>query len=138
MFDKINESVSYERQKGKISETLTLKRQFGYEFTYKGNGLNKEDLKEIKKALKKMEPLLEKFLKNEKTNDKIVSNFSHYIKSLLPKTKNEEHLNAVKKHVLDKFDEILKKIKVDLEKLNDTKKLFENIFDDAKKLEIFA
>jgi hypothetical protein len=136
--DSLEASSSYVKKDGAVSEELTLKHQFSYEFSYEGNGLSKEDLKEIKEAFKKIKPMLEKFLKEKQSNDKIMNNFAHHLKSFLPEAKNENHLNAIKKEGVNTFDEVLKSIRASLEDLNNAKKLFDKLFDNSKKLEIFA
>jgi transcription antitermination factor NusG len=134
MFDKL--STTAEKKDGYKEYTLT--REFGYEFSYKGNGLDKNDIKEIKEAFKKIEPLLEKFLKQKENNDKTTTNFIHQLKSMLPIAKDENTLNFMKNEGVKTFDDVLKSIKATLEELNKAKELFDKLFDNSKKLELFA
>jgi hypothetical protein len=134
--DTVEASSSFKKGDGEILEEFTLKHKFGYEFSYEGNGLSSEDIKEIKEAFKKMQPLLEKFLKEKKENDKVMSNVSNYLKGMLPKIKNDNHLNAMKSEGVKTFDDVLKKIKAGLDELNKAKELFDKLF--SNKLEIFA
>ncbi len=136
MFDNVEKDIEYKKSKGYISEEFTLKHSYGYEFHYKGNGLDKEDLKEIKEAIKKIKPLFEKFLKSKETHEKMISNVANDLKSLLPKPKDENHENAIKAHTVNAFDEILKSVKASLKELEKTKKLFDKLFDN--KFEVFA
>jgi hypothetical protein len=138
LFDKVQTDESIQKQNGIIKKELTLKHTFGYEFEYEGNGLSKEDLKEIKEAFKKIKPLLEKFLKQKDLNDKITSNFIHNLKSQIPEIKNDNHLNALKNTGVNAFDEVLKDIDAGLEELKKAKEIFDKLFDNTKKLEIFA
>jgi len=138
MFDSISASSEYKRTNGTESQSLTLQHQYGYEFHYEGNGLDKNDLKEIKEAMEKIKPLYEKFLKQKDANEKVMANVSHHIKSLLPQAKDENHANAIKSATVNTFDSVLKTIKASLEELDKTKKLFDKLFDDSKKLDIFV
>ena len=136
MFDNVEKDVSYKRGIGFISAEYSLKHTYGYEFHYKGNGLDANDLKEIKEAIKKIKPLFEKFLKSKESHEKMISNVAHNLKSLLPKPKDDNHLNMIKSHTVNAFDEVLKNMKTTLEELEKTKKLFDKLFDN--KFEIFA
>ncbi|MEO1923656.1 MAG: ATP/GTP-binding protein [Nautiliaceae bacterium] len=138
MFDSVEAQSSFKRGRGIISQELTLKHSYGYEFHYEGNGLDENDLKEIKEAFKKVKPLLEKFLKQKDANEKVISNVAHALKSKLPEPKNEEYEKAIKQEGVNTFDEVLKSIKAGLEELNAAKKLFDKLFDNSKKLDIFA
>ncbi len=77
--------------------------------------------------------MFEKFIKSKEF---LVSNVANNLKSLLPKPKVENHLNAIKSHTVNAFDEVLKNIKASLEEIEKTKKLFDKLFDN--KFEIFA
>ena len=136
--DSIEASSTYKRDGNTLSEEFTLKHKFGYEFHYEGNGLSKQDKKEIKEAFKKIKPLLEKFLKEKDANDKVMANVSHHLKSLLPAVKDNNHLSALKNEGVKTFDEVLKNIKASLEELNKAKELFDRLFDNSKKIELFA
>ena len=136
MFDNIERDIEYKKSNGYIDEKLTLKHSYGYEFHYKGNGLDKEDLKEIKEAIKKIKPLFEKFLKSKEMHDKMISNFANDLKLFLPKLKDKNHESAIKYHTVNTFDEILKSIKASLRELEKTKKFFDKLFDN--KFEVFV
>ena len=135
--DSIEVSSSFKKGKSSISQEFTLKHTYGYEFSYKGNGLDENDLKEIKEAFKKVKPLLEKFLKTKEENEKVLNNVAHHIKSLLPTPKDNNHLNAIKKEGVDSFDKVLKSIKASLKELEIAKKIFDKLFDNQK-LDLFA
>ncbi|GAB6045823.1 hypothetical protein JCM11957_14210 [Caminibacter profundus] len=138
MQDLIEANSSFKEGNNGVSQEFTLRHQFEYEFHYEGNGLSKKDIEEIKKTFKKVKPLLEKFLKEKEENEKVMKNVAHHIKSFLPTPKNENHLNAIKDAGVNTFDDILKNIKAGIEELNKAKELFDRLFDNSKKLEIFA
>ena len=132
MFDSVEANTDLKKANGSISEEFSLKHTFEYEFHYEGNGLSKKDIEEIKEALKKAKPLIEKFLKEKEENNKIMSHIAHSIKSLLPTPKNENHQNAIKSKSVDVFDEILKEMKATLEETKKAKELFDKIFNNQK------
>jgi hypothetical protein len=136
--DLVEAGSSYVKKGKNISEEFTLKHQFGYEFHYEGNGLSAKDIKEIKEAFKKVKPLLEKFLKQKDANEKVMANVSHHLKSFMPEVKDFNHFNAIKNEGVKTFDEVLKSIKASLEELKKAKELFDKLFDNSNKLEIFA
>ena len=136
MYDSVEIDKSYSKNNSSETAEMTLKHEHGYHFHYEGNGLSKEDIKEIKEAMKKIKPLVEKFLKAKKEHQKEITNFVHNLKSLLPKPKNENHKLAIKHHTVNTFDEILKNIKASIKELKKTKELFDKIFNN--KFEIIA
>jgi len=138
MRDILEVKSDLKKTKHSMSEELTLKHQFSYEFHYEGNGLSQKDLKEIKDAFKKIKPLLEKFLKTKKSNDRVIKNVAHHLKSFLPPVKNENHLNAIKNEGVKTFDDVLKNLKVSFDELKKAKELFDRLFDNTNKLEIFV
>jgi hypothetical protein len=48
--DSIEATSSFKKNKGLISEEFSLTHTFEYKFHYEGNGLDKNDIKEIKEA----------------------------------------------------------------------------------------
>ncbi len=138
MFDSVEANSSYKKTRGFESEEFTLKHAYGYEFHYEGNGLSKEDKKEIAEAFKKIKPLFEKFMKQKKANEKIMANTAQMLKSFLPEPKNENHANAIKQEGVKTFDDVLKQIKVSIDEVKKAKEFFDRLFDNSKKLEIFA
>jgi hypothetical protein len=138
MYDKVKSKSSYKKSGNYVSEELTLKHEFGYEFHYEGNGLSERDKKEIQEAFEKIRPLFEKFIKQKNLNEKIVTNTAMAMKSLLPKARNNDFLNALKQEGVKTFDEILKEVKANMKELIKTKELFDKLFDESKKLEFFA
>ncbi len=136
MYDSVEIDKSFSKNGNIKTAEISLKHEYGYHFHYEGNGLSKEDIKEIKEAMKKIKPLIEKFLKAKKEHQKEITNFVHNLKSFLPKPKNKNHEFAIKSHTLNTFDEILKHIQASIKELQKTKELFDRLFD--KKFELIA
>ena len=135
MYDNVEIDKNFTKSSNSKTYEMTLKHEYGYHFHYEGNGLDKNDIKEIKEAMKKIKPLMEKFLKTKDTQKEMV-NFAHKLKSLLPKPKNENHSLAIKNHMVNTFDEILKSIEASMKELKKTKELFDRLFDN--KFELIA
>ena len=138
MFDKVEAASGFKKGDGYVSQELTLKHEYGYEFHYEGNGLSEQDKKEIEEAFKKIKPLFEKFMEQKNANEKVMTNTAQMLKSMLPKPKDENHADAIKQEGVKTFDEVLKQIKASLEEVKKAKELFDKLFDNSKKLEIFA
>ena len=137
MFDYFKQNIGYKKENGITYKEFSLKHEYGYEFHYKGNGLDENDLKEIEEAIKKIKPLFEKFLDQKEKNDQLITNTAHTIKSLLPIPKNENHLNFIKSNTLDAFDKVLQNFNSSLKEIEKVKKLFDKIFD-LNQLDIFV
>ena len=136
MYDSVEIDKNFTKSPNSKTYEMTLKHEYGYHFHYEGNGLDKNDIKEIKEAMEKIKPLMEKFLKTKDMHEKEMVNFAHKLKSLLPKPKNENHSLAIKHHTVNTFDEILKSIEASMKELKKTKELFERLFDN--KFELIA
>ncbi len=65
MFD--NQSASYSKENG--SASLSLRREYGFSFTFEGSKLTQTDIAEIKDAMKNVEPLINDFLQNSKVSE---------------------------------------------------------------------
>jgi len=115
MYD--NKSLEFSSQKnGNSSQrSLTLTHEYGYEFAYKGNGIDEQDMKEIEEAMKQIRPQVDEFMKNVKEGDKIagssqsISELSNKIKQMLPDAKDLDHKNFINDNMLKMFDELLAK-----------------------------
>lgn len=129
MYDSVKIDKNFTKSPNSKTYEMTLKHEYGYHFHYEGNGLDKNDIKEIKEAMEKIKPLMEKFLKTKDMHEKEMVNFAHKLKSLLPKPKNENHSLAIKHHTVNTFDEILKSIEASMKELKKTKELFDNKFE---------
>jgi GTP1/Obg family GTP-binding protein len=77
-------------------------------------------------------------MEQKNANEKVMTNTAQMLKSMLPKPKDENHADAIKQEGVKTFDEVLKQIKASLEEVKKAKELFDKLFDNSKKLEIFA
>lgn len=139
-----NTSIEYASAKTQNSsiQTLTLTQEYGYNFSYEGNGLDKNDIDEINKALKEIQPKIDDFMKNinegkNYTNPEI-SNLANSLKSALPEPKDLNHANAINDGVLKMFDKLLEQNKAGRELLLKTNKLFENFLNQTNKFSLYV
>jgi len=84
--------------------SLSLTHSYGYSFNYEGNGIDKNDKKEIKEAMAIIQPMLEQYFQNvneseNNQSDAEITNKAFDINSYLPKfenghdNRNNEHSN---------------------------------------------
>ncbi len=109
MYSNKESEFSMLKSDGLEDMSLSIKEEYGYSFSYKGDGIDDQDAKEIKEALKKIEPLLKIFQNNNPNKTKeSATNLAFDINSLLPTPKDENHKNFIKDETLDKLDQMLK------------------------------
>ena len=144
MYD--NKSLEFSSQKNGTSSqrSLTLTHEYGYEFLYKGNGIDEQDMKEIEEAMKQIRPQVNEFMKNVKEGDKIacstqsISDLSNKIKQMLPEPKDLNHKNFINDNMLKMFDELLTQNNANKNLLSATKRLFDTLLDESNKLSYYA
>lgn len=127
MFDK--QSASYNNDGN--SQTLSLRREYGFSFSYQGSKLTQTDIAEIKDAMKDVEPLINNFLKNSKVGELEPRDFitsAMQIANILPSSGDENKQNATVDNLVSKFDDLLKQNQSDDTKQNET------MLQDSKKL----
>ena len=144
MYDNKNLEFSSQKNGTSSQRSLTLTHEYGYEFAYKGNGIDEQDMKEIEEAMKQIRPQVDEFMKNVKEGDKIagssqsISELSNKIKQMLPDAKDLDHKNFINDNMLKMFDELLAKNDANKNLLRATKSLFETLLQESKKLSYTA
>lgn len=137
MFD--NQSVSY--NKNEEGQSLSLKRQYGFSFTYEGSKLTEADLNEIKDAMKDVEPMIQDFLANSKVgnlNPKEIIENAMQMANILPSPKDENHQNAIMDKFTNTLENLLKQNQTtnkdqNFSMLEDSKNLLEEILKQMQK-----
>ncbi|MCH5336462.1 MAG: ATP-binding protein [Campylobacter sp.] len=137
MFD--NQSVSY--NKNEEGQSLSLKRQYGFSFTYEGSKLTEADLNEIKDAMKDVEPMIQDFLANSKVgnlNPKEIIENAMQMANILPSPKDENHQNAIMDKFTNTLENLLKQNQTtnkdqNFSMLEDSKNLLEEILKQIQK-----
>ncbi len=136
------DSLEYSKtsSRGLTSKELTLTRERGMELHYEGNGLDEQDKKEIAKALKQVQDILNQFLSpkevqqnSEKTSKKILD-----IVSPLKEPQNREKTDYLKGSLTDIFDEMFKSKQNDKEILQTLDDIFKNVLEEFDPFEFYA
>lgn len=141
MYDERATEFSHEQNDSSSITTLSLSHAYGYNFYYEGNGIDAQDKQEIAEAMKLVEPIMEKFLKNvsesEPKNADIV-NSAFDINSLLPKAKDINTKNYLNDNTLKTFDKVLEKVENQNEKiLKEAQKLFDALLKQSERFELY-
>ncbi|KAA6225149.1 MULTISPECIES: ATP-binding protein [unclassified Campylobacter] len=131
MYD--NQSVNYLQDES--GQSLSLRREYGFNFSYEGSKLSQEDLDEIKEAMKDVEPLLQEFLDNSKVselNPQDLITSAMQIADILPGTSDENTQNVAMDKLVSTLDNLLNKNKTEnastnLKMLEDSKNLLEEV-----------
>lgn len=135
-------NLSQKQNENSFSRSFSYTSIEKFNFVYEGNGLDKNDIKEIKQALEKSEPMMQKFMES----------FSDEMKSLIPlsaqtlkiadlfipiKDKvNEDTFNFAKKSLVQQMDEVIKSLnKKDL--IQEGARFLEKLFDNMNRRELF-
>ena len=137
MYDNQEIDISASKDEDSKNFSMSLRHEMGYSFSYSGNGIDKQDLKEIEKAMKVIKPIFQKFLKNIKDNniipnDKEIINWTNIAKKELPKITDENKLNMLKDKTVSIADDILLLFNRDENIIKGAKKFFDKLFDRNK------
>lgn len=137
MYDNQEIDVSASKDDTSKSFSMSLRHEIGYSFSYSGNGIDANDLKEIKKAIKIVKPIFQKFIENIKEhnlipNDKEIVNWTNMAKKELPKVADTNKLNILKDKTVSAMDDILSIFKRDEKMIKGAKKFFDKLFDHSK------
>ncbi len=140
-----NKSLAYEsfESEGSSGFSMSLKHEFGYSFSYRGDGIDAQDMKEIEKAMKEIKPLFQKFMENVRETDRMpgvkeLTNLSQKIRSKMPKLESPDALDMLKERSVDTIDELLKTFERNDKVLNASKRLFDRVFERLDGLELYV
>ena len=142
MYD--NKTVDYESSKNHntSAQSLTLTHEYGYSFSYKGDGLDENDKIELAKALEDIAPSVEKFIKNVKDGEEPtfakITNLANSLKKQLPEIKDENHKNFISNNTLNLFDRLMEKQKADQKILENSKKLFDGLIEQLDSFKFYV
>jgi hypothetical protein len=143
MYDEKSLSFSHKEEAGVRTSTMSLRHEFGYRFHYEGNGIDARDRKEIEEAMKTIRPMFRQFLENVQKSDEMpgleeVTNITQLLKGGLPEPKDENTRNYLKDRAVDEMDGILRLFKESRKILESAKAFFDRLFDESRKLDLFA
>lgn len=137
MYD--NQSINYSKDDN--SKNLSLKREYGFNFTFEGSKLTQNELDEIKDAMKEVEPMIQNFLANSKVEElkpKDLIQSAMQMANVLPTPKDENHQNAIMNGFTNKLENLLNKNQTPSKEQNaalleDSKKLLDEVLEQMKK-----
>ncbi|EAI2901046.1 ATP-binding protein [Campylobacter upsaliensis] len=137
MYD--NQSINYSKDDN--SKNLSLKREYGFSFTFEGSKLTQNELDEIKDAMKEVEPMIQNFLANSKVGElkpKDLIQSAMQMANVLPTPKDENHQNAIMNGFTNKLENLLNKNQTPNKEQNtalleDSKKLLDEVLEQMKK-----
>ncbi len=143
LYDNRSFSMQAEEGRNTSSFSMSLKYEYGYSFSYSGNGIDERDSAEIEKAMKLIKPMFERFLQSVQNSEEMpgmkeITNVAQLFKSKMPEPKNDDMLNMLKSRTVDTMDEILSAFENRSALIESSKKLFDRLFDNMKKFEIYA
>lgn len=140
------QSLSMQTQKGEdsSSSSLSFSSMQSFEFSMSGNGIDKQDEKEIKEFMKIAQPFIDNFLKelDEDAPKSPVNQIAHKIASIFEpmKEKDIDTQNFAKNSIVEMFDNSIKEIK-NIDKIfADAQKLLERTLHEFDKIhqELYA
>ncbi|WP_457599478.1 ATP/GTP-binding protein [Hydrogenimonas sp.] len=143
MYDNRSLSLASESDGRSERFSMSLRHEYGYSFSYRGDGIDAQDQKEIEEAMKAIKPLFEAFVENVKKSGETAGmnelvNTSQAIRRKLPKPHNADTLNFLKKSTVDTMDSVLSLFERDENLLESSKRLFERLFERLDGFEIYA
>ncbi len=142
MYD--NRSFEYSASKTRNSqvEELSLTHAYGYEFSYKGDGIDAKDQEEIKQAIEALKPKIDAFIDNVQNSSiptpKEILNKAFEFKQELPVPKDNNHKNAISQNLLEAFDQSLQKSKIDQEAFESVQSLFEKVLEQLESFSLYV
>lgn len=142
MYDK--KEVSYESTKSAngSASTFTLTHAYGYEFSYRGNGIDENDQKEIDAALKKLQPKIDKYLENVNSSGiptpRDILNTALDMRQDLPQIKDENHKNAISDSIMKLLDEKTPQYFPNSDILESAKSLFDKLLEQLDNFSLYA
>jgi len=122
LYDNRELSVQSAQSGDFASFSMSLKHEYGYSFSYSGNGIDERDMAEIEKAMKIIKPMFNKFLQSVQKSEEI----------------NDDMLNMLKSSTVDTMDEVLSAFEKSRALIESTKRLFDRIFEKMDGFEIYA
>ncbi len=140
------QSLSMQSQKDEngSSSSLSFSSMQSFEFSMSGNGIDKQDEKEIKEFMKIAQPFIDDFLKelDEDAPKSPVNQIAHKIANIFEpmKSKDIDTQNFTKNSIVEMFDNSIKEMKSIDKIFSDAQKLLERTLHEFDKIyqELYA
>lgn len=138
--DKIYLSSYHNKNAEYTTNTLSLKEEFGLSFSYKGDGIDAQDKKEIYEAMRKIKPLLDIFKADSgfRADDKSIINKAFDINSFLPTPQDENYENFIKDSLVSLMDDVLKEFEANDKVISLAKNLFDALDKQMEGFSLYA
>lgn len=140
LYDEKSASIALDKSSKSSTLSLSLAHSYGYSFSYEGDGIDKNDKKEIAAAMELVRPMLEKYFENiqEPKSNAQITNKAFDINSYLPKPRDLNTQNYLNDQTLKTIDKILEKSQNQSEKiLQEAQKLFDALQKQNKGFELY-
>lgn len=142
MYDKKELSTSDTKDGNMSMKEFSLTHAYGYEFHYKGNGIDENDKKEIAKALETLRPKIDEFMENVESSGipspREILNTSMDLKQQLPEAKNDDHKLAMQDSLLKLFDQSIEKYFPNDDILRSAKALFDKLNEQMESFSLYV
>lgn len=135
MYSAKSLEYSKEEDGGYSGESISFAAKEGYRFKFQTNGLSEQDKAEIADAMKKIEPIVNKFVEGNNANSFLrepLDMIASSIQGELPKPKDDNAKNALSSSLVDLFDDSLKKSEKPSDIFENMKKLLDKILKNIQ------
>lgn len=135
MYSAKSMEYSKEENNAQSSESFSFAAKEGYRFKFKTNGLSEQDKAEIAEAMKKIEPIVDRFVKESGANSFLrepLDMIASSIQNELPKPKDENTKRALSSSLVRLFDDSLKKSEKPSDIFEDMRKLLDKILKNIQ------
>ncbi len=141
LYDEKSSSFLYAKSTNSKFASVSLSHSYGYHFHYEGDGIDKNDKREIDEALKIIKPMLEQYFDNinkssQKTTEADIVNRAFDINSKLPQIKNEDAKYYLNHKTLKMMDNILAKPE-NKNNLKSAQKLFDELLRQMEGFKLY-
>lgn len=123
-------------------QEFSLSHEYGYKFSYEGNGIDKQDMKEIREALKDLRPAIKDYMQNAKDDGmpspRAIINESLKMRQELPSPQDFNHKQMMADELLNTFNDELKNFAPDTKVLEATKSLFDRLYEQLDSFSLYA
>ncbi len=143
MYDNRSLSLSTESDGRSERFSMSLRHEYGYSFSYRGDGIDAQDAKEIEEAMEKIGPLFETFLEGVAEAGKMpargeIVNLADDMRRTFPRIDTASGIDALKSRTVETMDGILSLFERDRNLLESSKRLFDTIFGAMDRFEIYV
>ena len=129
-------SLSHEENQNGSKTSMSFSSMQSFQFKIEGNGIDKQDQKEIDEFMKTAQPFIDDFLKEltDAAPKSPVTQLAHQIAGIFEPSqeRSENSKNHVKNNIVDMFDNSMKELK--LPEKDNAQDMMDKIFKDAQKL----